>query len=50
MVKSMGEIMAVLGSIRILAGIGFHFVGKLSEPGPISFSAGDINKQVGFAF
>lgn len=50
MVKSRGEIMAVLGSIRILAGIGFHLAGKLSGPGPVSFSAEYKNKQVGFAF
>lgn len=43
--KSQGEIMAVLGSVRILAGIGFHLVGKLSGPGPVSFSAEDKNKQ-----
>lgn len=50
MVKSLGEIMAVLGSIRTLAGIGFHFVGKLPGPGAVSFPAEDKNKQVGFAF
>lgn len=46
-VKSLGEIMAVSGSMRILAGIGFHFVGKLSGPGPVSLSAED---KMGFAF
>lgn len=37
MVKSLGEIMALFGLIRILAGIGFHFVGK---PGPELFCRG----------
>lgn len=42
MVKSLGAIMAVLRSIRILAfslvGTGFHWVGKLPGPGPGSSS------------
>lgn len=42
MVKSLSEIIAVLRSIRISAftsgGTGFHSVGKLQRPGPMSFS------------
>jgi len=51
-VKSLGESMAVLRSIRILAftsvGTGFHSVGKLPRSGPVSFSCRGQKQASGF--